>query len=366
MLLQLVGGVTLGLSQAGAATPNHAVSFPSFANDVCFDVAHATSEIPSVSPMRYAYQTAFYRAAGVNPRTDRPDVIRQKMQRFWNQHQQDLHCNRYVPTADSHILKLVAFNPTAMEFLREAVTSWRVDLNHVDRSGRTALDFIEEEIARAASGRTAVSFLGGPDLGRDYAAHRLEVLQESKRLLEAHGARRVRDLPPASRSPRGPAHEMLAFRSEQVNLAWFASNLCVRVANPGWVADDRGIERWTHQIWLFEAAGVDAQQDSREVVREKMQHWWSRYQHGFRCNLLNSSGPKHILKLAVETGSQEFINDVARRWQVDLNFVSDGGTVMDYIDAELVRARGTPREAIFNEYREIFQRRGALRAQELR
>lgn len=364
MLLGVIGFFALTLDQSQVQSTNGPISQPAFAASLCETVSYAATEGERRPGAQYVHRTMIYRAAGVTS-ADRPEAVREKIQRFWNRHQHELHCNRQMPTADSHILKLLAGHTSAMEFLREAVTIWRVDLNHVDRSGRTVLDFIEEELAGAA-GRSFISEPFGNGFSPEFRAFRTGQLREYRAMLEAHGARRVRDLPPAARAPRGPAHEMVPYGSRQVNGAWFTADLCGLVAtqnSDGSRPDGTG---YSYRTRMFLSGGVDPQADSREVIRQKMQAWWSRYQHLLHCNLLNSSGPKHILKLAVERGSGEFINDVARRWQVDLNHLSNGGTVLDYIDAEMIRARGTPREAIFAEYQGILERRGARRARELR
>lgn len=99
-----------------------------------------------------------------------------------------------------------------------------------------------------------------------------------------------------------------------------------------------------------------------------MQRWWSRYQHLLNCNQLGSSVKNgNILRLALEKGANEFINDATRRWRLDLNAVDqhDGATALDYVDRELSKSRGTTSEAIWQRHKNLLIQHGAKPARDL-
>ncbi len=143
--------------------------------------------------------------------------------------------------------------------------------------------------------------------------------------------------------------------------------ICLSVAEQMNEVDETVGTRFHYQTRLFRAAGVDPRRDSADQRRDRMQWWWSAHQSQLHCNLLNSTVSGNILKLAIDRSSNEFINDVVRRWGVDLNYRErqDGTTVLDFIESELIKAAGTPREAILRRYQRLFVENGAKRGTEL-
>jgi hypothetical protein len=108
--------------------------------------------------------------------------------------------------------------------------------------------------------------------------------------------------------------------------------------------------------------------DSVELEQEKIRRFWSQNQSRLTCTQLGFSVRKgSLLKLAVERNARSFINDAVRRWKVDLNQVdaSDGRTVLDYIQDELLKERGTRNEANLQRYFDFFRRFGAKLQREL-
>jgi hypothetical protein len=119
---------------------------------------------------------------------------------------------------------------------------------------------------------------------------------------------------------------------------------------------------------MYAAAGVQPEIDQRLEIREKMKTFWSENQIWFYCNELNSSVHNgHLLRLAIDRNAREFLNDVIRRWNVDLNHIDrvSGGTVLDFVDAELAKASNTPREPILLRYRDLLISHGALHSDDL-
>lgn len=125
--------------------------------------------------------------------------------------------------------------------------------------------------------------------------------------------------------------------------------------------------RFVYQTRLFRAAGVDPARDDPATIRTKMQTYWNRHREALVCNVPNSIvRDGSILKLAVDSSNSEFLTDVVRRWQLDLNQVDrDGETVLDFAVRELEKAAGTPREDTLRRYRNWLESGGARRARDL-
>jgi hypothetical protein len=69
----------------------------------------------------------------------------------------------------------------------------------------------------------------------------------------------------------------------------------------------------------------------------------------------------------VEKDAKEFVNDVVRRWKVDLNHVdpADGKTALDYIEVELAKAGDSSNAPILRRYYDLFRKHGAKHRREL-
>jgi len=144
--------------------------------------------------------------------------------------------------------------------------------------------------------------------------------------------------------------------------------LCGFVSDQVTETDSGKHTRFTYQSILFRWAGVDARVDGKEETARKMQVYWKANADQLYCNELNSSiRNAHILLLAIDRNSNEFINDVVRRWHVDLNVVDKftGGTVLDFVEQQLAQAKGTPREPALSRYRAMLLGNGARRAREI-
>ena len=133
---------------------------------------------------------------------------------------------------------------------------------------------------------------------------------------------------------------------------------------------------YVYRTRLFRAAGVDPARDDPATIRTKMQTYWNRHREALICNVPNSVvRDGSILKLAVDSSSSEFLTDVVRRWQLDLNQIDydtihnevdpGGETVLDFVDRQLERAAGSPREATLRRYRNWLVGGGARRARDL-
>lgn len=145
--------------------------------------------------------------------------------------------------------------------------------------------------------------------------------------------------------------------------------LCQFVADKLHEPDATAGTKYVYQSILFARAGVDAQADDAATRARKMQAWWNREQQSLYCNVLNSNvRDGHILRLAVDRSASDFLTDVVRRWKLDLNHRDrhHGGTVLDFIDEEIAKSRGTPRETVLRRYEQLIATHGGKRQRELR
>lgn len=125
--------------------------------------------------------------------------------------------------------------------------------------------------------------------------------------------------------------------------------------------------KYVYQTKIYKAACVEPT-DTPEVMRMKVQNFWNKYHSGLNCSQLGFSVRNgHILKLAVEKNSRDFINDAIRKWKISLNHVdpADQKTVLDYISSELDRAKGTSMEPVIQRYFTLFRSNGAKYQREL-
>jgi hypothetical protein len=126
-------------------------------------------------------------------------------------------------------------------------------------------------------------------------------------------------------------------------------------------------DRYVYQTMIREAACIQLG-DGPDMVRGKVQAFWNQEHARLTCSQLGYSIRNgHVLKLAIERNSKDVVNDMVRKWQVDLNHVdpADGRTVLDYVADGLVREKGTGMDLILQRYDTLLRRHGAKRRSEL-
>ena len=124
---------------------------------------------------------------------------------------------------------------------------------------------------------------------------------------------------------------------------------------------------YSYQAKAYQVGKVTSR-DSEATIRKKVQHLFVINQAIMDCDDLGFSVSNgSMLKLAVSRRFDDFIQEAVADWQVPLNRIdaSDGRTVLDYIDAELAKAMGTPLEKKLRDYRETFRAAGGRTAREL-
>ena len=115
------------------------------------------------------------------------------------------------------------------------------------------------------------------------------------------------------------------------------ADLCDAVAGQILETDPSRRTHYTFQTKIYAASCVDESADSAEVIQQKIQAFWLVAEPTLTCSQLNFSVKDgHILKLAVERNSRDFINDVVRKWKLSLNHV-------DRSDGRLTSSGASPR-----------------------
>ena len=120
------------------------------------------------------------------------------------------------------------------------------------------------------------------------------------------------------------------------------ADVCEAVSGQMLETDESRGTHYSYQTKIYALAGVQVSKDGPELIRRKIQAWWKADAKRMVCSQLNFSVHNGgILKLAVERNSRDFLNDMVRKWQVDVNVVdsADGKTVLDYVEREIEEAR---------------------------
>lgn len=118
---------------------------------LCNAVSDQLQEQNSSAGTRYRYQTMIYQASCIES-GDSVDVIKAKIQNFWNKYHDQLACNSLsFSIKNGNILKL-AIEMNSRNFINDSVRRWGVNLNHIDSTDhQTVLDYIEAQL-RATRG----------------------------------------------------------------------------------------------------------------------------------------------------------------------------------------------------------------------
>lgn len=120
-------------------------------------------------------------------------------------------------------------------------------------------------------------------------------------------------------------------------------NICLTIDGRTEDLDAKGKYTYMYQRMILDAACADEFKDSEEVIAEKIRNMWVKLADNMVCKSLNFDTPgAHVLKFAVSSSFDNFIND-AIRWKVDLNLIDkkDNKTVLDYVKARMDSYEGS-------------------------
>jgi hypothetical protein len=132
-------------------------------------------------------------------------------------------------------------------------------------------------------------------------------------------------------------------------------------------SEPQGRYEYTYQIRILEAASVNINIDSEEMIANKVSKMWKENETTLICNNTRFDvGNGNIIKWGVILGFDHFVFDMAR-WKVNLNKVDemDGRTVLDYVKYHLDRAKGTSMERKLDLYYNSLKSAGAKHKHEL-
>lgn len=143
--------------------------------------------------------------------------------------------------------------------------------------------------------------------------------------------------------------------------------LCMNVGAFDEEPEPSGRYIWTYQRKILEAACVDLEKDSEEVIAQKISRVWNENEDSLVCSSTRFDVPRgNILKFAVNMKFTAFIGDMIQ-WKVNLNKVdaTDNKTVLDYIEDQIQRNKGYSVEQTLNMYYRVLREAGAKHRREL-
>lgn len=119
-------------------------------------------------------------------------------------------------------------------------------------------------------------------------------------------------------------------------------NICASLNAQSTEDDPESLNAYVYQTKIFEASCV-LPSDSEIDKKKKVQSFWNKYGKDLACDntAFNVRGGS-IVKYAVSERFDDFIHDVSRKWQVNLNKIDsvDQRTVLDYVrDEKLASTR---------------------------
>jgi hypothetical protein len=142
-------------------------------------------------------------------------------------------------------------------------------------------------------------------------------------------------------------------------------NICMAIGTAS--TDNTARYQFTYQRIISDAACVTPE-DSEEEAGRKIREMWTQYEDKLICNntrfdVQNGS----MLKFAASARFEDFLFDASMIWKVNLNRVdpSDGRTVLDYVQKEIERNRGTSIESKLESYYDMLRTAGAKHRSEL-
>ena len=143
--------------------------------------------------------------------------------------------------------------------------------------------------------------------------------------------------------------------------------LCMYIGDMEKDPNPQGRFVYKYQRKILEAACVDVSKDDEDTIAKKISRVWKENEDQLTCdNIQFDVVQGSIIKFAVSLKFDSFILDMAK-WKVNLNKVDkfDDGTVLDYVEYQMKRMKGTPSEVILKDYYRILRDAGAKYKREL-
>lgn len=141
--------------------------------------------------------------------------------------------------------------------------------------------------------------------------------------------------------------------------------VCMAISNAQ--KDTSGKYTFHYEKLIYDAACVKFS-DAEEVRNDKIRRMWRANEDKLVCNSPRFDVQQgNVLKYAASVRFEDFLFDAAMIWKVDLNRVdpSDGRTVLDYVQKEIERNKGTSVESKLRSYYDMLRSSGAKHQSEL-
>lgn len=148
-------------------------------------------------------------------------------------------------------------------------------------------------------------------------------------------------------------------------------SVCSDIENKTKDVDEKSdfMYRYESSLWTMSCARPGT--DSFDTARKKIALMWGAHYDQFKCVTIGlDSGD--LLKYAVKKDFTEFILDVAKNYKLNINRIdrADGTTVLDYVQAEIAKARQSDKSADYirhleSVYKQLRNELGARHRTEL-
>lgn len=146
-------------------------------------------------------------------------------------------------------------------------------------------------------------------------------------------------------------------------------NICMNIDARNKDPNPKGDYIYLYQRKILDAACVDVEKDSEEVIGEKVRKMWDAAvaQDKLNCRSIDfDANGGNVIKFAVSTKFNEFLDDMVY-WGVNLNQIDkvDNRTVLDYVQHEINVNKGMSIEVKLKHYYKILRDAGAKHRSEL-
>ncbi|USU13443.1 hypothetical protein NF701_06350 [Sphingomonadaceae bacterium OTU29THOMA1] len=119
---------------------------------------------------------------------------------------------------------------------------------------------------------------------------------------------------------------------------------------------------------MYEAACVDPNVDDEQKIVRNVNSFFVNARPQLQCQGADFDVIEgNIFKYAISSRAFGFINQSIDEWHVDLNWIDkDQTTLLDYVENQVSRARGTHNEEQLRNYYNKLKKNGAKHGSELR
>ena len=146
-------------------------------------------------------------------------------------------------------------------------------------------------------------------------------------------------------------------------------NICYLVTSSAKVKTPNTNFEYLYEKAIYEASCADYDNDSNEVIAQKISKMFAQNQERLLCKGVDFDVIEgNILKYAIGTRTFGFIDQAIDEWKVNLNVIDkrDDTTVLDYVEMQMSKTKGTVNEAVIKSYYNRLRKAGAKHRRELK